>query len=424
MIDIPGQVEGHRLTNGLRVLLHRDDRLPLVAVNLWYHVGSRHDPPNRTGLAHLFEHMLFQGSAHVAANEHFRQVQRVGGVANGSTWYDRTNYYETLPADHLELGLWLESDRMGFLRETLAAEKLETQRQVVLNERRQRVDNQPYGKAYERLFELLFPVGHPYRWPVIGSEQDISSATLDEVRAFYDRHYLPANATLTLAGDFDPAAALEAVHRWFGELPAADAPDRRRLPLEPLDASIEEERHDRVPLARLYIAFRIAPFATPEWWTARLAVAALCDGKSSPLYDDLVVRRQLAKDVSGFVLPTEQVGIVLFGLTALPGTEPRALAEAFWGQLEVAARFDLPPSEIERARRRHFAAAVSALQSLDERADLMAQYATFFDAPERAFHEAAALEQIDTGALRPLVAGRLARARAVTLTVLPAGDAA
>lgn len=424
MIDIPGQVEGHRLTNGLRVLLHRDDRLPLVAVNLWYHVGSRHDPPNRTGLAHLFEHMLFQGSAHVAANEHFRQVQRVGGVANGSTWYDRTNYYETLPADHLELGLWLESDRMGFLRETLAAEKLETQRQVVLNERRQRVDNQPYGKAYERLFELLFPVGHPYRWPVIGSEQDISSATLDEVRAFYDRHYLPANATLTLAGDFDPAAALEAVHRWFGELPAADAPDQRRLPLEPLDASIEEERHDRVPLARLYIAFRIAPFATPEWWAARLAVAALCDGKSSPLYDDLVVRRQLARDVSGFVLPTEQVGIVLFGLTALPGAEPRALAEAFWGQLEDAARFDLPPSEIERARRRHFAAAVSALQSLDERADLMAQYATFFDAPERAFHEAAALEQIDTGALRPLVAGRLARARAATLTVLPAGDAA
>jgi len=424
MSHFPGQVDCHRLANGLRVLLHRDDRLPLVAVNVWYHVGSRHDPPSRTGLAHLFEHMLFQGSAHVAANEHFRQVQRVGGVANGSTWYDRTNYYETLPADQLELGLWLESDRMGFLRDTLAAEKLETQRQVVLNERRQRVDNQPYGRAYERLFELLFPADHPYRWPVIGSERDISSATLDEVRAFFDRHYLPANATLTLAGDIDPAAALEAVQRWFGGLPAAIAPDQPALPLDPLESSVEEELHDRVPLARLYIAFRIAPFASPEWWAARLAVAALCDGKSSPLYDGLVVRRQLAKDVSGFVFPTEQVGIVLFGLTALPGVEPEALAEAFWRQLEDAARIDLPPSEIERARRRHFAGSVSALQSLDDRADLLAQYATYFDAPERAFREATALEEIDSGALRPLVAERLARTRAVTLTVLPAGDSA
>src|SRR5688572_14784994 len=181
--EVPHQL--HRLANGLRVVLHEDHHLPLVAVNLWYHVGSKNERPGRTGLAHLFEHMLFQGSAHVGTNDHFRLVQQVGGVANGSTWYDRTNYYETLPAPALDLGLWLEADRMGFLLEALTEEKLANQRQVVINERRQRVDNQPYGRALERLHELLYPEGHPYRWPVIGYLDDIAAATLDDVRQFF-----------------------------------------------------------------------------------------------------------------------------------------------------------------------------------------------------------------------------------------------
>ena len=154
--------ERHTLSNGLRVVLHRDPGLPLVAVNLWYHVGSKDERPGRTGFAHLFEHMLFQGSEHVGPNDHFHYVQQAGGVANGSTWYDRTNYYETLPAHHLDLGLWLESDRMGFLLPALTKKQLATQRKVVMNERRQRVDNQPYGRAFERLNELLYPANHPY----------------------------------------------------------------------------------------------------------------------------------------------------------------------------------------------------------------------------------------------------------------------
>jgi zinc protease len=161
-------IERFELANGLRVVVQPDDSLPLVAINLWYHVGSKDERPGRTGFAHLFEHMLFQGSAHVGTNDHFRYIQQAGGVANGSTWYDRTNYYETLPSRFLELGLWLESDRMGFLLPAMTAEKLETQREVVLNERRQRVDNQPYGRAMERLHEILYPADHPYHWPVIG----------------------------------------------------------------------------------------------------------------------------------------------------------------------------------------------------------------------------------------------------------------
>jgi zinc protease len=203
--------ERHRLDNGLDVVLHQDTSLPLVTIDLWYHVGSKNERPGRTGFAHLFEHMLFQGSQNVGTNDHFRFVQQIGGVANGSTWYDRTNYYETLPAHHLELGLWLESDRMGFLLPAITEQNLENQRDVIMNERRQRVDNQPYGRAGERLHELLFPPDHPYHWPVIGYMEDIAAATLEEVREFFRTYYAPSNAVLTLAGDFEPSRALAAV---------------------------------------------------------------------------------------------------------------------------------------------------------------------------------------------------------------------
>src|SRR5436309_859691 len=212
-------LQRHTLGNGLKVVLRRQAELPLVAVNLWYHVGSKNERPGRTGFAHLFEHMLFQGSEHVKTHEHFHYIQQVGGVANGSTWFDRTNYYETLPAHHLDLGLWLESDRMGFLLPAITAENLETQRVVVMNERRQRVDNQPYGGANERLHELLYPADHPYHWPVIGYMEDIAAATLEEVRGFFRTHYTPNNAVLTLAGDFDPDDALRKVDAWFGDIP-------------------------------------------------------------------------------------------------------------------------------------------------------------------------------------------------------------
>ena len=197
-------IDRHSLTNGLRVTLARDDRAPIVAVNLWYDVGSRHEKPGKTGFAHLFEHMMFQGSANVAKGEHFDLVQGAGGTLNASTWLDRTNYFETLPSHELELALWLESDRLASLLPAMTEEKLDNQRDVVKNERRWSVDNQPYGSWDEKLQALLFPEGHPYHHPTIGSMEDLDAASLEDVREFFASHYAPNNAVLTIAGDFDP----------------------------------------------------------------------------------------------------------------------------------------------------------------------------------------------------------------------------
>ena len=411
-------------------MLHRDATLPLVAVNLWYHVGSKNERRGRTGFAHLFEHMLFQGSEHVGTNDHFRYLQEVGGVANGSTWYDRTNYYETLPSRHLELALWLESDRMGHLLPGLTAEKLENQRQVVMNERRQRVDNQPYGRAMERLFELLFPEDHPYRWPVIGHMADIEAATLEEVRAFFSAYYGPQNAVLSLAGDFEPDAALQAIERWFGGLPAGVSPPPVHAPLPPLARPVRDSMTDRVQLRRLYFAFRTEPFGTAGWWTAAVTANLLTDGKSSPLVHDLVVDRQLAQDVSAYVYPTEEVGVFLLVATARPGVEVEHLEarirEHLAGLARSTAAADLASldSALERARRRTLAGIYSELQTLDHRADLLSQYTTYFDAPERAFGEAEAYERVDTAAIRAFAAARLGAANSALLVVEPEGERA
>ncbi|KAB2962694.1 MAG: insulinase family protein [Thermoanaerobaculia bacterium] len=411
-------ISRHRLANGLRVVLQPDHRLPLTAVNLWYHVGSACERPGRTGLAHLFEHMLFQGSQHVGTNDHFRHLQRVGGVANGSTWYDRTNYYETVPSEHLDLALWLESDRMGFLLPALDQRKLDTQREVVMNERRQRVDNQPYGRPYERLFELLVPEGHPYRWPVIGTMEDIAAATLEDVRDFFSTWYAPNNAVLTLAGDLDPEAALADVERWFGELPAGPTPPRAKLPLPPLAAGVAETVEDSVQLARVYLAFRIAPFGEPEWFAASLLANLLSAGKSSPLYRDLVWERQLAQEAACYVYPTAEAGFFVALATARPGVEAVALAAALRGHLDRAAR-PAPAEDHERALNRTLLELWEGLETLERRADLLSMYATLFDRPELAWSEPARYAAVGAEEMAAFAGARLGPGRAVELIVVP-----
>ena len=213
----------YRLPNGLLVTLSEDHTAPIVAVNLWYHVGSANEREGRTGFAHLFEHMLFQGSAHVEANEHFELVQRAGGTLNGSTWLDRTNYFETVPSNQLALALWLEADRMGNLLPAMTQQKLDTQRDVVKNERRWSVDNQPYGTWWERLPALCYPESHPFHHSLIGSMADLDAASLDDVAGFFSTWYTPDNAVLTVAGDFDPAEARRLVEQYFGPIPRGRA---------------------------------------------------------------------------------------------------------------------------------------------------------------------------------------------------------
>ena len=409
----------HLLDNGLRVVLHRDSTLPLVAINLWYHVGSRNERPGQTGLAHLFEHMLFQGSEHVGTNEHFHYVQQAGGVANGSTWYDRTNYYETLPSPQLDLGLWLESDRMGFLLPALTQEKLDTQRDVVMNERRQRVDNQPYGRAYERLHELLYAPGHPYRWPVIGTMEDIAGATLDGVRDFFRTFYAPNNAVLTLAGDIEPERALDRVAAWFADIPAGPPlPAPPELPAPPTAARRDELR-DRVQLPRVYLAWEVPPYGSDDWFAGTLLATALASGKSSPLYADLVLRRQLAKDVAAFLFPTELTATSAVVATARPGVSAVELERALDEHLAAAAA-DLPRAEdLERARNQMLNAAFSGIETVERKAEQLSQFATYFRDPSYLAREIRAYADTPPEALRSFAARYWRQDRQATLTVLP-----
>jgi zinc protease len=412
-------IERHALDNGLRIVLQPDSRLPLVALNLWYHVGSKNERPRRTGFAHLFEHMLFQGSQHVGTNDHFRYLQQVGGVANGSTWFDRTNYFETLPAHCLDLGLWLESDRMGFLLPAMDQDKLDTQREVVMNERRQQVDNQPYGRAFERIHELLYPAEHPYHWPVIGYMEDIAAATLADVSEFFATYYTPNNAVLTLAGDFDRQHVLQLVEWYFGGIPRGQEVEPvRALPVSP-DTEQRETMIDQVQLPRVYFAYPAPPLGSREWFAGDLLATALSDGKSSPLYSDLVYDRQMARDVSVYNMPLELSSTFLVAATAKPDVKLETLEKALDEHLSTARTKALSADDLERARRRELTGILDRVQTVDERADLLSMYTTYFDDPARLFRDFSLYSSIQASELLDFSARYLAPSRRVVLRVVP-----
>ncbi|HKH45765.1 MAG TPA: pitrilysin family protein [Thermoanaerobaculia bacterium] len=420
-LDLDLGFQRHTLDNGLRVILHRDARLPLVTVNLWYHVGSKNERPGRTGFAHLFEHMLFQGSEHVATNDHFRIVQQVGGVANGSTWYDRTNYYETLPSHQLELGLWLESDRMGFLLPALTQENLDMQRDVVMNERRQRVENQPYGMAGERLHELLYPPDHPYHWPVIGYMEDIAAATLEEVRSFFRTYYTPNNAVLTLVGDFDPDDALVKVERYFGEIPAGPPLPPVEVPQRLAGGEQREVREDDVRLPRIYLGYRAPAYGQREWYAADLLTSVLSGGKSSRLFQDLIYNRQIAQDVGVYVSPYEEVSTLMVVATARPGVAVETLERALTEHLDRAASEPPSAQDLERARNRMLTEYYTALQKLDNRADLFSQLTTYFDDPGGIERELEQYMELDGQELMDFAARHLVASERAVVTFVPRG---
>jgi zinc protease len=411
--------QDHTLGNGLRVVLHRDSTLPLVAVNLWYHVGSKHEKPGHTGLAHLFEHMLFQGSQHIPRHDHFRRIQQVGGVVNGSTWYDRTNYYETLPAHHLELGLWLESDRMGFLLPAITPESLENQREVVMNERRQRIDNQPYGRAGERLHELLYPDGHPYHWPVIGYMDDIAAATLEGVQDFFRTYYTPNNAVLTLAGDLDPDDALRKAESWFGDIPPGPAIPPVQAPLAPLGGERRDVLAGDVRMPRLYFGFRAPAYGERGWYAADLLAAVLCGGKSSQLYRDLVYDRQIAQDVGAYVNPYEEVATFMIIATARPGVPLETLERAISEHLDRAGSAPPGPADLERALNRTLTDHYSALQRLESRADLFSQVTTFFGDPGAAAREPERYQEIGPADVMDVAARCCSVSERAVVSVVP-----
>ena len=376
-------IETFTLPNGLRVVLSEDHTAPIVAVNLWYHVGSANERAGRTGFAHLFEHMLFQGSQDVGANEHFEIVQRAGGTLNGSTWLDRTNYFETVPSNQLELALWLEANRMGWLLPAMTQQKLDTQRDVVQNERRWSMDNQPYGTWWERLPALAFPVGHPFHHSLIGSMADLDAASLDDVAHFFATYYTPDNAVLSIAGDFNRQEAVAMVERHFGAIPRGGPkpPLADMYVSDTFGGSLREVVPDDVMLPRLFMVFRTPLFGSDGYYAASVAGAILGLKKGSRLHRSLVREQQVAAEAQAFTYDlTKGSDLLVVDVTARPETSIEQLERAVHGEIDRMCE-GVTPAEVARAVTLIETELVTALQSAGERADRLSMFATYFGDP-------------------------------------------
>ena len=335
------------LPNGLDVILHQDHSIPVVAVNVWFHVGSKDEEMGRTGFAHLFEHVMFEGSKHHNSS-YFDPLQKAGANLNGSTTPDRTNYWEDVPSNYLDLALWLEADRMGFLLDALDQQRFDVQRDVVKNERRQSYENRPYGMAYWHIQEALFPLPHPYHWMTIGSEQDLDAADLDDVKDFFRRYYAPSNASLAIAGDFQRDHALELVNRYFSDLPPGPALPRKGRLDSPLAGRVELEMQDKVSLPRLYVSWPTPPSFDEDDAPLELLQAVLSDGLSSRLHRSLVYEQQIAQSAMVRYHPAEVAGQFTMQITAAPGHELAAVEAAL--DLEMQRMRQDPPTDEEITR--------------------------------------------------------------------------
>ena len=413
----------HTLANGLDVLIHEDHSCPIAAVNLWYHVGSKNERPGRTGFAHLFEHLMFEGSAHHDKG-YFPPLQGAGASLNGSTNADRTNYWEVVPSTALELVLWMESDRMGYLLPALTESKFGNQRDVVLNERRQNYENRPYGLAPMAMVAALFPPDHPYHWTTIGEIADLRAAGLDEVRQFFSTYYHPANASLALAGDIDPDEALELARKYFEELP----PGPSVLPVKPQTPVLVDETRllleDRVELPRVYISW-LTP-AMFAGWDADLDLAAdiLANGKTSRLYKRLVFDERIATDVSAAQNSREIAGFMQLAATAAPGHTLLEIERVIVEEVAGLAAHGPTVDEMDRAKMQAEVQFVFRLQSVGGfggKSDQLNAYNTFLGDPAFFDRDLQRYRDVTSGSLQAAVREFVDHGRRVALSVVPRG---
>jgi zinc protease len=370
--------EKYKLKNGLEVILSENHTLPLVSVNLWYHVGPANEKAGRTGFAHLFEHMMFEGSQHVGGKAHFSYLEAAGATdINGTTNFDRTNYYETVPSNQLELALWLESDRMGYLLGTLDIEKLANQRDVVRNERRQSVENAPYGLAEEALVHLSLPKSHPYYAEVIGSHADVEAAKLEDVREFFRQYYTPNNATMAIVGDFDKTAIKTLVEKYFGSIPAGPAVPRIDVTTPPITSERRATVTDQVELPRVYMGWITPPVFSAGDAECNFYSQILGGGKSSRLYKSLVYEKQIAQDVSTSMEETKLGSLFELITTAKPGVKPEDLEKAIDEVITKLAADGPTGAEVERARNLTETALVRGLQRTNGVANRLNYYNQF-----------------------------------------------
>ncbi len=413
------------LDNGLDVLVHQDRNCPIVAVNVWYHVGSKNEQPGRTGFAHLFEHLMFEGSRHHDRG-FFPPLQEAGATLNGSTNADRTNYWEVVPTNALDLALWLESDRMGYLLPALTETKFNTQREVVLNERRQNYEDRPYGLAGMAIMAALYPPAHPYHWLTIGAADDLRAAHLDDVKPFFQTYYVPSNASLALAGDVSAPEALKLAEKYFGELEAGNEPARLDVAPPALDREIRLVLEDRIELSRLYISWHSPALLDEGDAELDLVADVLAAGKTSRLYRNLVYDQRVATEVAASQNSREIGSFFEIVATAAPGRSLQELERAIAAELQALVQDGPTPVEMERCLAQaetHFMFRLQTVGGFGGKGDQLNAYNVFFGDPgyfERDIdrYRAATPAALQAAARRWLTSGR------VTLSVVPRGRAA
>ena len=412
----PIPLKERKLANGLRLITVLDRTTPTATVNLWYHVGSKDERVGRTGFAHLFEHLMFQGSANVSKAEHLSLIESVGGSANATTWLDRTNYFATVPAEWVELILWMEADRLGTLLEALDQANLDNQRDVVKNEKRSSYDNQPYGTAYLELFALAYPKGHPYHHPTIGSMEDLDAASLEDVRNFFATWYAPNNAVLTVVGDIDEGEIAAAVERLFGGIAANPA-----LPSHPdltittsLGGEIRKTVKDKVPDPRIHLAYRAPILSSPDLPALEIACQILAGGRGSRLTRRLVRQEQVAQDVGLSVLPfVGGASLVVGSATLRPGADAITLETLFLEELRGLGERGPTPTEMERARALIESEELALRSDPETIADQIGMYATLLSDPERINRDLAIYQGVDAAAVQRVAKQYLADDRVI-----------
>ncbi|MFA3782778.1 M16 family metallopeptidase [Melioribacteraceae bacterium 4301-Me] len=384
----------YMLDNGLQVILYKDNSLPIVSVNIWYNVGSANENPGKTGFAHLFEHMMFQGSQNVPKEWHFRYIQEAGGTLNGSTSLDRTNYYETLPSNYLELALWLESDRMGFLLPALTQEKLDNQKDVVMNERRQRYENQPYGLAWEKLFSNLYSSSHPYHWPTIGWMDDIAQFNLEDVKKFFRTYYAPNNASLVVGGDINYDTTISLVKKYFEEIPASNNIPKLNYQSETLEQTKEVIHKDNIQLPRIYFAWHTDKIFGNDEAALDILADILTGSKNGRLHKRLLFERQISQDVFAFQHSGKLGGSFIIASTAKPNISLTEIKEEIFNEINRIIQEGINSEELDRSKNSIKSSYIYSLQNLATIANQLNAYNFYLSEPNSFLYDIERIEKV------------------------------
>jgi zinc protease len=412
-----------KLANGLDVIVHEDHDCPIVAINLWYHVGSKNERPGRTGFAHLFEHLMFEGSQHYDRG-YFHPLQEAGAALNGSTNADRTNYWEVVPSSAVELALWMESDRMGYLLPALTEAKFVNQRDVVLNERRQNYENRPYGLATMALVGTLYPPDHPYSWLTIGAAEDLQASTLDEVRMFFQTYYHPANASLTIAGDIRHEDALALARKYFDEIPGAPYPPEVKAPEPSLAAEQRLLVEDRVELPRIYLSWHSPALFEAADAELDLVAEMLAGGKTSRLYRALVYDTRTATEIAASQNSRELSSFFQVVATAAPGRMLTEVERIIRAELDKFIAQGPEPAELERAMAQaevHFVQRLQTVGGFGGKSDQLNAYNTFLGSPDYFSADLNRYRMATRESIQAAAAKYLDPSQRVVLSVVPRG---